>query len=88
MILSEFIKTHGWQQTAGLKNGRVMSVQITFLNDKHQEDQTELDVGIYNDDELEELFDSFCRENNLPSDTVTGVRIVKIAYSFEELETL
>lgn len=86
MVLSEFIKTHGWQQISGLRSGRVMSVEVDFINDKHQEDQTELDVGIYNEEELEELFEYFCRENRFPSNTVTDVRIVKIADSFEKLE--
>ena len=50
------------------------SIEIYFINDDGREDSTQFDL--YADDkitEAEELYQTFCRENNFPEDTVTAV---------------
>lgn len=62
-----------------------MSVDIGFVNDDGREDETQMDINAYDEQELSKLFTSFCKENKFPINTVTYVTIVQIANTMDEL---
>ncbi|MDY2752331.1 MAG: hypothetical protein SOV22_01865 [Blautia obeum] len=85
MTIKQFIKKHGWQIECDSKPGRAMSVDIGFLDHRKMEDETQMDINAYDEQELTELFADFCKENQFPTNTVTYVTIVQIADTMEEL---
>ena len=62
-----------------------MSVTIGFINDKGQDDETQLDNPPYDERDLSSLFSEFCKENGFPDDTVTYIYIDQMAESMEAL---
>lgn len=85
MTIRQFIKKQGWQMKCDAKAGRFMSVDIGFMHVNGQEDETQMDINAYDEQELSELFADFCRENQLPDDTVTYITIVQIADTMDKL---
>lgn len=85
MNIKQFIKKHGWQMENTSKQGRAMSVDIGFVNDEGREDETQMDINAYDEQELSKLFTAFCKENKFPINTVTYVTIVQIADTMDEL---
>lgn len=85
MTIKQFLKEYGWQRECDLKPGKAMSVEIYFVNNEDREDQTQMDIHAYDDDELCILFENFCNENGFSSDTVIGIEIIHIANDMEEL---
>lgn len=67
------------------KPGRAMSVDIGFADKEGREDETQIDINAYDEQELSELFADFCKENQFPINTVTCVAIVQIADTIDEL---
>lgn len=63
-----------------------MSVNIGFMNDENREDQTQLGIMAYDEDERSDGFKDFCHENRFPQNTVTYVGVVQMADNMEELE--
>lgn len=88
MTIKQFINKYGWQRECDLKPGRIMCVEIYFINSEGREDQTQMDIHAYDDDELEVLFEHFCNENGFSSDTVIGIEIIHIADNMEELNSV
>lgn len=89
MTLNECIKKRGLQIEVGsLKVWQ--SVDVCFINSNGQEDETQFDVKHIGtkpgNDELEELFNTFCNENGFSNSTVQSITVVKSANSYEELE--
>lgn len=85
MTIRQIIKKYGWQMKCDVKPGRFMSVGIGFMNEKGKEDETQMDINAYDEQELSELFADFCRENQLLDDTVTYITIVQIADTMDKL---
>ena len=85
MTVREFIETKGWGFEASLHH-HYMTVRIQFINSDNREDETEFDIFAYDVDELISLFETFCKENNFTTDTVTDVYVVKSARTMEVLE--
>lgn len=85
MTIKQFLKQHGWQMECDAKIGRAMSVAIGFLDANGKEDETQMDIHAYDEQELSRLFMDFCRENEFPTDTVTYVLIVQIADTMDKL---
>lgn len=71
---------------------RWQTVNVAFLNEKKAMDETQFDVMAVTTksgkDELSQIYENFCTENNLPADTVKNITIVCSANSYEELEYL
>lgn len=85
MTIKQFIMKHGWQMECDSKPGRAMSVDIGFLDHRKMEDETQMDINAYDEQELSELFADFCKENQFPINMVTCVAIVQIADTMDEL---
>ena len=85
MTINQYIQKYGWQMECDSKACRAMSVDIGFLNGEGREDETQLDISAYDEQELSDLFADFCKENGFPTNTVRSVTIVQVADSFEEL---
>jgi len=85
MTVKQWIKKHGWQRDCDARRCRYMSVDVGFVNSEGREDETQLDIGAYDMEELSSLFADFCRENKFPQNTVHGVTIVKMAGTMEAL---
>lgn len=85
MNIKQFIRKHGWQIECNSKPGRVMCVDVGFIDDEGREDETQMDINAYDEQELSRLFVDFCKENKFPTNTVTSVVIVQIADTMEEL---
>lgn len=85
MTIKEYIRKKGWQRECDSKVCRAMSVDIGFLNDKRQHDETQFDIRAYDVDELSQLFSEFCNENGFRKNTVTNITIVKMADKMEKL---
>lgn len=62
-----------------------MCVDVGFIDDEGREDETQMDINAYDEQELSSLFADFCKENKFPTNTVTYVTIVQIADTMEEL---
>ena len=57
---------------------RFMNVDVCFMN-KGLEDETQFSIKAYNTRELEECFQEFCKENDLPTNCVYGIHVVEVA---------
>ena len=64
---------------------RAMTVQIGFSHKENEMDETEFCIDTFNVQELAELFDVFCKENNFKDVKVNSVSIVRVAASMDEL---
>lgn len=85
MTIKQYIQKYGWQMERDSKACRAMSVDVSFLDIEGREDETQLEISSYDEQELSDLFADFCMENRFPTNTVTGVTIVQVADTFEEL---
>ena len=85
MNIKQFIRKHGWQMECNSKPSRVMWMDVGFIDDERREDETQMDINAYDEQELSRLFVDFCKENKFPTNTVTAVTIVQIADTMEEL---
>lgn len=87
MVKKYFRRGGTWQYShnnATLSN--YTTVNVGFLRDGNEEDETQFDIEKYNVGELNELFDEFVKENNFSNVKVLYVEIVKTARTIEELE--
>lgn len=64
---------------------RAMTVQIGFSHRENETDETEFCIDTFNDQELAELFDAFCKENDFEDVKVNSISIVRVAVSMDEL---
>ena len=64
---------------------RAMSVNVGFLNDRNEEDEVQFDIHAYDVNELCQLFNDFCRENNFPANTVMYIAVVETAETMKAL---
>lgn len=85
MTIREYLKKNGWQIECKPELCKAMSVTIGFINEKKQEEETQMDILAYNEKELSSLFSEFCKENGFPQNTVTYIDVVQIAESLEKL---
>ena len=88
MTLKEFVEKNGKEKCVS-KMRQWQSVIIGFINADGKDDETEFDVyrvdtsaGL---EELAQLFNDFCAENNFPTNTVQSVRVVKSADDYSGL---
>lgn len=88
MTLKEFVEKNG-KEICVSKMRQWQSVTIGFINADGKDDETEFDVyrvdtsaGL---EELAQLFNDFCAENNFPTNTVQSVRVVKSADDYSDL---
>lgn len=62
-----------------------MSVDIGFCEDG-KEDEVEFDLEQpYDEDELNTLFEEFCKENKIKVETIASVSVVDVAKTMDEL---
>ena len=86
MTVNEFVKKNGWYFNIEDNASGFWNVNIGFVNSSDgNDDETEFSIKAYDVDELEELFDEFCEENELMSNAVTYVSVVETAESEDEL---
>lgn len=84
MTVKECIKKNGWNVTENPK--KAWNVDIGFINSETEaEDETEFSICAYNENELQELFEEFCKENKISSATVIYISVVQTADDFEDL---
>ena len=67
------------------KTGQAMCVDVGFADNEGREDETQMDINAFDEQELSRLFADLCKENKFPINTVTYVTIVQIADVKEEL---
>lgn len=78
MTIKQYIKEKGWQMESDTELPyRSMDVDISFQTDGIA-DETQFHINAYDVNELTELFSEFCKENNIPNNTVTSINIVQI----------
>lgn len=78
MTIKQYIKEKGWQMECDTELPyRSMDVDISFQTDGIA-DEAQLHINAYDVNELTELFSEFCKENNIPNNTVTSINIVQI----------
>lgn len=80
---------HGGTWQYGHNNATLSNyttINVGFLRDGNEEDETQFNIEKYNVGELNELFDEFVKENNFSNVKVLYVEIVKTARTIEELE--
>ena len=63
-----------------------MNVDISFLNNEKAEDETQFSIRAYDVEELDQLFNDFCKENGFNRNTVTCIAIVQMAETMDELD--
>lgn len=86
MTSKEYIKKNGWQVDCETKPCRYMNVDVNFLNNEKAEDETQFSIRAYDVEELDQLFNDFCKENGFKKNTVTCVTIVQMAETMDELD--
>lgn len=88
MTLKQCIQKNGWHVEVD-KLRRFQSVAIAFLNGEGESDETEFDIsGACTDagaEELSALYEEFCKECGIKSNTVTAVSVVQSADTYAEL---
>lgn len=85
MTVKEHIKQNGWNMETNIGTGdRVASVNVGFDNNG-REDETQFDITILDCDELQKLFEEFCKEEGCKADSVLYVDVVAAAPTFDEL---
>ena len=65
-----------------------MTVRISFSHDENESDEVDFCIEVENKAELNELFDTFCKENKFQNVSVSDICIVKVAASLEGLTAL
>lgn len=89
MTLRDYIEKKGWETECQIKlRDHFAIVHIDFVNDTGTDDETSLDVPFLSVSYLDELFESFCKENHFPLDTVNGVTVVATAPTMEALQRI
>lgn len=87
MTINEYFTSGGiWdiQCSTGIPY-RAMSVNVGFLNDRNEEDEVQFDIHAYDVNELCQLFNVFCMENNFPANTVMYIAVVETAETMKAL---
>lgn len=80
MTIKQWIDINGWAINPNEPDGKFWNVDIGFINSEdRREDETEFTINAYDLDELEELFDNFCKENKIANNTVVYVAVVETA---------
>lgn len=59
MTIRQIIKNYGWKMKCDTKPDRFMSVDVGFIDEKGKEDETQMDINSYDEQELSELFADF-----------------------------
>lgn len=78
MTIKQCIKEKGWQMESDTEPPyRSMDVSIGFQTDGFA-DETQFHINTYDVNELTELYSEFCKENNIPKNTVTSISIVQL----------
>lgn len=85
MNVEQFIREYGWRMECASRQGKVMSVNIGFINNAGRKDETQMDINAYDEQELSMLFGEFCKENRFSADTVDYVVVVKMTDSMDNL---
>ena len=94
MTIKQFFKNDGdWNVECNLISPyRVMTVDIDFeYPDEKGEivlDETQFDINAYDENELNELFKEFLKENNIKIKdlVIRSVTVVQVAKSIDELD--
>ena len=86
MTIKEYIKKSDWQYECETKPCRYMNVDVNFLNNEKAEDETQFSIRAYDVEELDQLFNDFCKENGFNRNTVTCIAIVQMAETMDELD--
>ena len=80
------IKSTPWEWVCDMTDSfRAMTVQIGFSHRENETDETEFCIDTFNDQELAELFDAFCKENDFEDVKVNYISVVRVAASMDEL---
>ena len=86
MTVKQYVDKKGWNmELSEPKPCRVMNVDVSFLNDKRAEDETQFSIAAYDINELGRLFTAFCKENGYPDNMVLCVSIVEMADAMNQL---
>lgn len=62
-----------------------MNVDVSFINSEGREDETQFSIKAYDTQDLSDLFNDFCKENNFKRDTVFAITVVEMADTMDEL---
>lgn len=85
MTVKEHIKQNGWKLETNIGIGdKVASVNVGFDNNG-REDEAQFDIAILDSEELQKLFEEFCKEEGCKADSVLYVNVVAAAPTFDEL---
>lgn len=85
MTVKEHIKQNGWKMETNIGIGdKVASVNVGFDNNG-REDETQFDIAILDSEELQKLFEEFCKEEGCKADSVLYVDVVASAPTFDDL---
>ncbi len=90
MTILECIRSKGMTIDCEVSLHRCGEVEVCFYNtDDGRDDATSFDINDplskQGENELDELFREFCKENNLPRNTVDEIRLTCVAESMDEL---
>ena len=87
MTIKQWLDINGWAINPAATEGKFWRVHIGFIDSRNrEEDEAELAIRAYDLDELNELYDDFCRENKMTNDTVVYVAVIETSDSGEELD--
>ena len=87
MTIKQFFKNGGkWEiQCDTSIPYRAMTVNVGFINNGN-DDEVQFDIQAYNVEEINNLFNDFCKENSFCVSAVTYIRIVETAETIEQLK--
>jgi len=76
--IKDYISQHGFNTSQVAMDDKVLSVTVlvSFM-DGNKEDSAEFEIGAENVEELNELYNVFCKETGIPADTVFAVSVTK-----------
>ena len=80
------IKKMPWQTECELKTSyRAMTVQVNFSHNECEDDETEFCIKAWSNEELANLFETFCEENHFKNVTINSLTVVRVASTMEDL---
>ena len=87
MTINQWIDINNWAINPNdTTNGKFWLVDVAFINSRDRsEDDVAFIINAYDLDELNKLYDEFCKESCIVNHTVVYVAVVETANSEEEL---
>lgn len=90
MTIKQITEKVGWineSRTDTTPNDwRYMNVKVCFVNNEGKDDETEFSIRVYDANELNNLFDDFCKENKYNRNSVSAIIITQVAPTMDILD--